>query len=64
VKRSKLKTGDLIFFKTSPRVRHVGIYLEKGKFLHASKKRGVMISRLSDVYWKSRYWKAKRVERL
>jgi probable lipoprotein NlpC len=64
VKRSKLKTGDLIFFKTSPRVRHVGIYLEKGTFLHASKKRGVMISRLSDVYWKSRYWKAKRVERL
>ncbi|NOS35170.1 MAG: glycoside hydrolase [Deltaproteobacteria bacterium] len=64
VKRSKLKTGDLIFFKTSPRVRHVGIYLEKGKFLHASKKRGVMISRLSNVYWKSRYWKAKRVERL
>lgn len=64
VKRSELKTGDLIFFKTSLFVRHVGIYLEKGKFLHASKKRGVMISRLSNDYWNSRYWKAKRVERL
>jgi len=64
VKRSELKTGDLIFFKTSLLVRHVGIYLEKGKFLHASKKRGVMISRLSNDYWDSRYWKAKRVERL
>ncbi|MFQ5328604.1 MAG: NlpC/P60 family protein [Thermodesulfobacteriota bacterium] len=64
VKRSELKSGDLIFFKTSPRVRHVGIYLEKGTFLHASKKRGVMISRLNNVYWKPRYWKARRVKRL
>jgi len=64
VKRSELKSGDLLFFKTSPRVRHVGIYLEKGTFLHASKKRGVMISRLSNVYWKARYWKARRVKRL
>lgn len=64
VKRSHLKAGDLVFFKTSARVRHVGIYLEKGKFLHASKKRGVMISRINDIYWKSRYWKARRIERL
>lgn len=62
VKRSELRTGDLVFFKTGPGVRHVGIYLEKGKFLHASKRRGVMISRLNNVYWKPRFWKAKRIE--
>lgn len=64
VKRSELKAGDLVFFKTSKRVRHVGIYLEKGKFVHASKSRGVMISRLNNDYWKPRYWKAKRLGNL
>ncbi|MBE9532121.1 MAG: C40 family peptidase, partial [Proteobacteria bacterium] len=44
VKRSKLRPGDLVFFKTSRKVRHVGIYIEDDKFLHASTSKGVMIS--------------------
>jgi cell wall-associated NlpC family hydrolase len=63
IKRSRLEAGDLVFFKTSRKVRHVGIYIEKGKFLHASTKRGVMISRLNDYYWKDKFWKARRVKR-
>lgn len=63
VRKSKLKAGDLVFFKTSRKVRHVGIYIEDGKFLHASTSRGVMISRLSNTYWRSKYWKARRVRR-
>ncbi len=61
VGKGQLRTGDLVFFKTGIFVRHVGIYLERGRFLHASTTRGVMISELEDDYWKSAYWKAKRI---
>jgi cell wall-associated NlpC family hydrolase len=61
IKRSELRPGDLVFFKTGFKVRHVGIYIEHGKFLHASTKEGVMISNLDDYYWKDKYWQARRV---
>lgn len=57
----ELEMGDLIFFKTGFNSRHVGIYLEGGKFLHASTKRGVTISRLDNVYYSKHFWKIKRV---
>ena len=57
-----LKAGDLLFFKTGVNSRHVGIYLEEKQFIHASKSSGVMISRLDDGYWSSRYWKAVRIK--
>jgi len=56
-----LEMGDLIFFKTGYNSRHVGIYLEGGKFLHASTKRGVTISRLDNNYYSKYFWKIKRV---
>ncbi len=62
IKRSELRSGDLVFFKTGFKVRHVGIYIENGKFFHASTKRGVMISNLNDYYWKDKYWHARRME--
>jgi cell wall-associated NlpC family hydrolase len=40
----------------------VGVYLENGKFLHASTKLGVVISHLNENYWKSAFWKARRLE--
>jgi cell wall-associated NlpC family hydrolase len=61
VLKRKLKAGDLVFFKTSRKVRHVGIYIEDGKFLHASTSRGVTISRLDNSYWSKKYWKAVRI---
>ena len=42
-------------------MRHVGIYLDHGQFMHASTRRGVMISALSDGYWRQRFWQARRV---
>jgi len=62
VSRSALRTGDLVFFKTGMFIRHVGVYLERGRFLHASTSRGVMISEMDDAYWKPRFWKARRIE--
>lgn len=59
--KGQLRPGDLVFFKTGVSGRHVGIYLEDGKFLHASTSQGVMISGLDENYWKSAYWKAKRL---
>ena len=60
--RSELRSGDLVFFKTGIALRHVGIYLERGKLLHASTGQGVMISDFNDDYWKSAYWMARRIE--
>ncbi|HEY3698144.1 MAG TPA: NlpC/P60 family protein [Spongiibacteraceae bacterium] len=63
-----LVPGDLVFFitgkmrKTGKSIRHVGIYIEDRKFLHASTEKGVMISSLDDQYWNRTYWKAVRVK--
>lgn len=62
IKRSELRAGDLVFFRTGEKIRHVGIYIEKGRFFHASTKKGVTISSLGDLYWKEKFWHARRVE--
>lgn len=61
IDRSDLRPGDLVFFKTGFKARHVGIYIENDKFLHTSTKKGVTISKLNDYYWKDRYWYSRRV---
>ena len=56
----QLSPGDLVFFKPPYKVRHVGIYLGEGQFAHASTSKGVMISNLSETYWRKCYWTARR----
>ncbi|MGB0937574.1 MAG: NlpC/P60 family protein [Colwellia sp.] len=58
---SELKAGDLVFFKTGIKTNHVGVYLEKGKFMHASTSKGVMMSAMDNDYWKDVFWQARRV---
>lgn len=58
IDESELRPGDLVFFRTGRNVRHVGIFLEDRKFLHASTLKGVMISSLDDEYWAKEYWRA------
>ena len=64
VAQDELKTGDLVFFKTgfSRHRRHVGIYLDHGKFIHASSSLGVTTSSLDSKYWSMAYWTAKRLD--
>lgn len=61
VKRHLLRSGDLVFFRTAPGVKHVGIYLNEGRFMHSSTSKGVIISNLYSKYWSVRYDTAKRV---
>ncbi|MFP2768433.1 NlpC/P60 family protein [Oceanisphaera sp. KMM 10153] len=60
VSKQELQPGDLVFFRTG-RTRHNGVYVGDGKFAHASSSVGVTISRLDNVYWRSRYWQARRL---
>ncbi|WP_428773527.1 NlpC/P60 family protein [Vibrio sp.] len=55
------QSGDLVFFKTSRKVRHVGIYLGGRQFMHASTSKGVIISRLDNPYWADKFWQFRRV---
>lgn len=56
--------GDLVFFTTSKnhgRVNHVGLYIGNGSFVHASTSRGVIVSRLSEEYYKRHFHSVGRV---
>ena len=61
VDRYRLQHGDLVFFKTGWQQYHVGVYTGAGEFIHASTSKGVIRSRLDNVYWNSRYWQARRL---
>jgi lipoprotein Spr len=52
----QLEEGDLVFFSIAQngKISHVGIYLSKDKFVHASSSKGVIISSLEDKYYKPR----------
>lgn len=61
VSLNELQPGDLVFFKPPDYPRHVGIYLNRSKFVHASKSKGVIISKIDEYYWGKYFWKAKRI---
>ncbi|MEZ9081191.1 C40 family peptidase [Vibrio harveyi] len=58
---SDAQQGDLVFFKTKRTTYHVGIYLGNKQFMHASTSKGVIISRIDNPYWASKFWQVRRV---
>ena len=57
------KEGDILFFKIRHgQISHVGIYLQNGKFAHASTHSGVIISDMEEPYYKKHFYKVGRVE--
>ena len=61
ISRDELKAGDLVFFKLPTYPRHVGIFLSGNEFVHASKSKGVIISKMDPYYWGKCYWTGRRV---
>jgi len=60
VTRDSLEPGDLVFFD---RLRHNGIYVGDGRFIHARQTgRGVNIARLDDGWYASHWAGARRLE--
>jgi len=57
----ELQPGDLVFFKPPTYARHVGIYLSQSEFVHASKTKGVTISKIDAHYWRECFWTARRI---
>jgi probable lipoprotein NlpC len=59
-----LEPGDLLFFNTTGRLSHVAIFLGGGTFIHAASegpRTGVIISNMSEAYWKKTYIHAGRI---
>jgi len=67
IKYEELEKGDMVFFDTNRKktgvVNHVGIYLEDGKFIHASSgnKKVVITSFDKKRYYKNRFLWGRRV---
>ncbi|MBN1465550.1 C40 family peptidase [candidate division KSB1 bacterium] len=63
VHRIDLLFGDLVFFSDGGRTAtHVGLYIGKGYFLHASSSRGVILSKMTDRYYRNQFIGARRIE--
>jgi cell wall-associated NlpC family hydrolase len=58
VTRDRLLPGDIVFFN---QLRHNGIYLGDGRFVHATKPGGVKIARIEDDWFRTRWVGARRL---
>ena len=63
VDRKDLAPGDLVFFRLNgSRIDHVGIYVGKGRFIHApNKRRPVQVDSLNDSWWRRKFKGGRRV---
>ncbi len=62
VKRGQLAAGDLVFFRATHEVSHIGIYVGRGRFVHAPNEGGtVRLDYLDTPYWDKHYSGAVRI---
>lgn len=61
VDMTDLRSGDLLFFRTGPTRRHVGVYMGNNQFMHVSTRVGVEMTKLLTPYWQRHFITARRV---
>ncbi len=62
VRDNHLAPADVVFFGSAHTVNHVGIYVGKGRFVHAPNTGGtVRVDELNGYYWREHYLGARRV---
>jgi cell wall-associated NlpC family hydrolase len=58
VQYANLQPGDMLFFKTSSKTNHVGVYIGNRQFIHAPNRRSkVKITTMDNAYWQSKFVK-------
>ena len=65
VARDQLQPGDILLFANTYKrgISHAGIYMGNGLFVHAANpSRGVSTNALSERYYASKYWGARRIK--
>ena len=56
VNKSKVIEGDLVFFKINgDKISHVGMHITGDYFIHASTKKGVIVSSITDEYYRKTF---------
>ncbi len=64
VRRNELDSGDVLLFGSGRRIDHVGIYVGRGRFVHAPNTGGtVRLDELDAPYWNEHYSGALRIMR-
>ena len=59
---AQLASGDLVFFTIGGSISHVGVYVGKGRFVHAPDSGGtVRLDDLDGPYWRSHFAYGKRL---
>lgn len=63
-RKQRLEEGDLVFFdiKNGRKASHAGIYLKNERFVHASSSSGVVISKLSNPYYRKHFHRGGRID--
>ncbi|MCH5225850.1 MAG: C40 family peptidase [Muribaculaceae bacterium] len=64
LEEKEIEPGDLVFFATGKdkkKVSHVGIMIDREKFVHASGSKGVMLSEMTTPYYRRTFIKYGRV---
>lgn len=65
INKKDVEPGDLVFFATGKdpdKISHVGMMIDKENFIHASSKKGVVISQLDTPYYIRTFRQAGRVK--
>ena len=56
IRKGDLKEGDLLFFKIGgTKISHVGMHITEDYFIHASTKKGVVISKKTEPYYQEAF---------